>query len=428
MKPVSFYIVTDTHYFAPSLAAYGKCFEEYMQRELYFLKESGDIVHGVFEKIAEDKQTDIVIIPGDLTKNGEKESHRGFIKELEMLKKAGKRIFLITAGHDYNESPCEYRGDERAPVEGTGFDELYELYYGYGMSGALAVDEQTHSYVAEISEGVRMLALNCDSPANAKGMIDERLMSWAKIQLDEAKKANEFVFAICHYPIIPSVPAFELVGDAKVKNWRRVASFLADNGVKVAFTGHMHIQSVNEFYSESGNRLIDVCTSVLVGSPAKYRKITVDENEKMTVESISVTADKDFDARGAAGIIGKIDRALSGSRLKEIGKRIFHRVRLGTIAKLLFVKIDPSLKKQKLDDTVAAAGLAIFAGDSPYTKGTPLYSALERVLGRLDFILKKVQPKISKNGAEINLKEMVLDTVGDEKKYNDNDTIISLSE
>ena len=83
MKPVSFYLVTDTHYFEPSLGAEGKAFDDYMRSELYFVKESSAIVKAVFDRIAEDKETNIVIIPGDLTKNGEKESHRSFVRELQ---------------------------------------------------------------------------------------------------------------------------------------------------------------------------------------------------------------------------------------------------------------------------------------------------------------------------------------------------------
>ena len=75
MKPLKFYLLTDTHYFEPMLGAEGKAFENYMSREQYFMKESGAIVEAVFNKIAADKETDIVIIPGDLTKNGEKESY-----------------------------------------------------------------------------------------------------------------------------------------------------------------------------------------------------------------------------------------------------------------------------------------------------------------------------------------------------------------
>ena len=85
MNPISFYLVTDTHYFENELGAEGKAFEKTMSTEQYFMKESSAIIKSTFERIGEDKDTDIVIIPGDLTKNGEKESHKSFIKELYYL-------------------------------------------------------------------------------------------------------------------------------------------------------------------------------------------------------------------------------------------------------------------------------------------------------------------------------------------------------
>ena len=215
MKPVSFYLVTDTHYFENELGAEGKVFEKKMSTEQYFMKESSAIVRSTFARIAEDKETDTVIIPGDLTKNGEKESHKSFIKELYKLRENGKKIYVITAGHDYGEFSYGYKNDERIQVEGTDFNDLCEMYRDFGYGDALAIDEPTHSYVAEISEGVRMLAICCDSLDQPKGAMDERHMAWAKEQIDKAKEDNCSVFAICHYPIIPSVPVFDLVGDAK---------------------------------------------------------------------------------------------------------------------------------------------------------------------------------------------------------------------
>lgn len=69
MKPVSFYLVTDTHYFENKLGAEGKAFEKNMLTEQYFVKESSAIIKSAFARISEDKETDVVIIPGDLTKN-----------------------------------------------------------------------------------------------------------------------------------------------------------------------------------------------------------------------------------------------------------------------------------------------------------------------------------------------------------------------
>ncbi len=434
MNSVSFYLLTDTHYFEPSLGAEGKEYGKYMKKEQYFMKKSSAIVKTVFNRIAEDKETNTVIIPGDLTKNGEAESHKSFLKELYKLKESGKKIFVITAGHDYNDYSSAYKNDERIQVEGAAFDSLYGMYRDFGYGDALAFDNRTHSYIAEIADGVRMLAINCDSYNNPKGAMDDELFSWAQTQLDKAKSDGCSVFAICHYPVIPPVPVFDLVGDAKIKEWRKVASFLADNGVEVVFTGHMHIQSINEYYSEKGNRLIDICTSCLVGSPAKYRKITVDNQSVMKVESLD-TGDFGYDMNGlepqeffdrkfGEAIVTRVTDALSGGKgivrhLKNIGKKFIETATLGTLSRILFIRIDKSLKKRKLTDFIAEVGLSIFSGDQPYTEGTPVYNMISTFLRRFSFVLRKVEPKLEKDGVKINLEHMILNTIGNNKGFSD---------
>ena len=441
MKPVNFYFVTDTHYFENELGAGGPAFEKNMLTEQYFVKESSAIVKTVFERISEDKETDVVIIPGDLTKNGEKESHKSFIKELYKLKESGKKIFVITAGHDYNDSASILKGEGRVPVEGTDFNDLCEMYRDFGYGDALAVDAPTHSYMAQVTEGVRLLAICCDSKGQPKGAMDERHMEWAKVQIDKAKADNCSVFAMCHYPIIPSVPAFDLVGDAKIKEWRKVASFLADNGVELILTGHMHIQSINEFYSEKGNRLIDICTACLVGSPAKYRKITVDENSVLKVKSIDVedfgwdlnglTAQEYFHNHFAEAIVNRVRGALSGGEgmvkhLKASAKKCFEKITVGTVERLFFIKRDKALKNKKLTELVGEIGVGIFLGDGPHTEGTPVYNFISGIVDRLSFVIKKIEPKLAKDGNKVDLRSMLLNTIGNNKGFSDNNAEFNL--
>ena len=440
MNPVKFYLLTDTHYFEESLGVEGKAFEDYMQKEQYFMKGSSAIIKSVFNRVAEDTETDIVIIPGDLSKNGELESHKSFIKELYKLKASGKKIFVITAGHDYGDA-FAFKNDQWIDVEGTSFDALTDMYKDFGHGDALAFDEPTHSYMAQITENVRMLAICCDSENQPKGAMDERLMSWAKEQLDKAKADNCSVFAICHYPIIPPVPVFDLVGDTKVKEWRKVASFLADNSVELVLTGHMHIQSINEFYSENGNRLIDVCTACLVGSPAKYRKITVDENSTLNIETLDVGGfdgipegvepQEYFDNQFRNSIVTRVTRALDGGKgivkhLKKFGKKFVLTGKVGTLGRILFIRLDKSLKNKKIKDLIGEVGLAIFMGDMPYVEGTPIHTALCKVLKRFSFILKKVEPKLQKGETKVDLKDMLLNTVGNNKGYSDNNAEFKL--
>ena len=435
MKPIDFYLVTDTHYFENKLGAGGEAFEKNMVTEQYFVKESHAIVSSVFNEIIEDKETEIVIIPGDLVKNGEKESHNSFIKELYRLKENGKKVYVITAGHDYNDSAYILKDDGRVPVEGTDFDDLCDMYRDFGYADAIAFDEATHSYVAEVVSGIRMLAICCDSKGQPKGTMDDRLMAWAKEQLDKAKEDGCSVFAICHYPIIPPVPVFDLVGDAKIKDWRKVSTFLADNGVELVLTGHMHIQSINEFYSEKSNRLIDICTACLVGSPAKYRKITIDENSILKVKSQNIpdfgldlkglTPQEYFDNHFSTAIVARVRGALNGGNgivkhLKAFARKRFDKITIGTVKRLLFIRRDKEFDKKKFTDFVGEVGVSIFTGDGPYVEGTPGYNFFADILSRFSFVLKKIEPKLSKDGFKVDLRSMLLDTIGNNKGFSDN--------
>ncbi len=441
MTSLKFYLLTDTHYFEESLGAEGKAYEEYMKTEAFYLKESSAINKAVFKKLKEDKETELIIIPGDLSKDGEYESHKSLIRELNALKDAGKKIFVLTAGHDFNETGRGYKNDEFVGSKGTEFKELYNLYYEFGYKDALSVDEETLSYIAEIAPNIRLLALNCDNKRECKGLIDESLLNWSKEQLDNAQKAGARVIAMCHYPVIPSVPVFDLVGDAHVKNWREIASFLADNGVELVLTGHMHIQSINEFVSEKGNKLYDICTATTVGTPGKYRKIEIAEDGTMDVKSINVegftlpvefeTAEEFFDWRFKYSVKNKINKILEGGSgfvkvLKQFGGKVLNSIKLKTIARLLFIKIDSSLKNVKLMDFAGEIATAIFKGDMPYIKGTPEYEAISKALKRLGFILKRIEPKLSKNGVKIDLTDMLLNTIGNNKGYSDNNAVINL--
>lgn len=286
-----------------------------------------------------------------------------------------------------------------------------------------------------------MLAICCDSKGQPKGAMDERHMAWAKEQLDKAKEDNCSVFAICHYPIIPPVPVFDLVGDAKIKEWKEVASFLADNGVELILTGHMHIQSINEFYSEKGNRLIDICTSCLVGSPAKYRKITIDESSVLKIKTIDVedfgwdlnglTAQEYFHNHFAEAIVNRVRGALSGGEgivkhLKAFGRKRFEKITVGTVERLLFIKRDKILKNKKITELIGEVGVGIFLGDGVHTEGTSVYNFISGILKRFSFVLKKVEPKLEKDGNKVDLRSMLLDTIGNNKGFSDNNAEFTL--
>ena len=99
-KPFSFFLVTDTHYFDTSFGRTGPAYEERSRTDQKCVAETPAIIDAGFKQIAEDKETDVILIPGDLVYRGEYQSHVGFRERLYKLREQGKKIYLITARHD----------------------------------------------------------------------------------------------------------------------------------------------------------------------------------------------------------------------------------------------------------------------------------------------------------------------------------------
>ena len=86
MKELKFFLVTDTHYFKNSLGAYGKGYEEFMELEQKCFAETQAINEAAFAYLEKCNEADIILIAGDLSFNGEKESNIAFSNLLKDFK------------------------------------------------------------------------------------------------------------------------------------------------------------------------------------------------------------------------------------------------------------------------------------------------------------------------------------------------------
>lgn len=190
MKDFSFYLVTDPHYYDSSFKRTGSAYEERSKTDQKCVAETPAIIDAGFEQIASDKSTDIVLIPGDLVYRGEYQSHVGFREKLYKLRDSGKKIYLITARHDYAEDPIEFDGDKTIPVKGMEREELRDFYREFGFDGAISEHRESMSYVTQLADGIRLLALNCDGDCkDFKGIWDDQ-MNWALEQIKDAHESR----------------------------------------------------------------------------------------------------------------------------------------------------------------------------------------------------------------------------------------------
>ena len=203
MSDFSFYLVTDPHYFDESFGRSGSAYEARSRTDQKCVAETPAILDAGFARIAADRETRVILIPGDLVYRGEYQSHVGFRKRLYRLQEAGKKIYLITARHDYAENPCEFIGDRTVPVAGMERSDLRDFYREFGFDDAIAEHRESMSYVAQLAPGLRLLALNCDGDCkDFKGLWPEQL-DWAVAQIQAAHAAGERIIAMTHYPLLP---------------------------------------------------------------------------------------------------------------------------------------------------------------------------------------------------------------------------------
>lgn len=422
MQNLNFYLVTDTHFFDSSFKCSGAAYEKRSISDQKCVAETPAIIDAGFKQIADDKETNIILIPGDLVYRGEYQSHIGLRNRLYKLKEQGKKIYLITARHDYDDNDSfEFDGDKMLPVKAMPRDELRDFYKDFGFDGAISEHKESMSYVVQLADGIRLLALNCDGDCkDFKGLWDNQ-MKWALEQIEDAHRTGNYIFAMTHYPLLPFSPIMNLISDSHLTDWEKRANQFADAGLDLIFTGHMHAQAVTEYVTENGNKITDVQTGCFVGCPCAYRKVTI-KDSTADIKSYTIN-DFDYDKQGKSAkeyFQWRFDRMID-YKMKEIlpkpAMKILNKLTVKKICNLLWFNPDKSIQNILAKDLGIELVRNIFIGNEPYVKGTAVYEAFEKLLNRLSLIIHIAEKKAGKKNKVLgDLKSFLLCTIGDEKQ------------
>lgn len=422
MQNLNFYLVTDTHFFDPSFKRSGAAYEKRSISDQKCVAETPAIIDAGFKQIADDKETNIILIPGDLVYRGEYQSHIGLRNRLYKLKEQGKKIYLITARHDYDDNDSfEFDGDKMLPVKAMPRDELRDFYKDFGFDGAISEHKESMSYVAQLADGIRLLALNCDGDCkDFKGLWDNQ-MKWALEQIEDAHRTGNYIFAMTHYPLLPFSPIMNLISDSHLTDWEKRANQFADAGLDLIFTGHMHAQAVTEYVTENGNKITDVQTGCFVGCPCAYRKVTI-KDSTADIKSYTIN-DFDYDKQGKSAseyFQWRFDRMID-YKMKEIlpnpAIKILNKLTVKKICNFLWFNPDKSIQNILAKDLGIELVRNIFIGNEPYVKGTAVYVAFEKLINRLSLIIHIAEKKAGKKNKVLSdIKSFLLCTIGDEKQ------------
>lgn len=302
------YVVTDIHVMDSNLIIReGEALTYYLANDRKMLGQSIEAFEAVIDSAIIHK-ADVLLLCGDLTKDGEKISHERVARTLKKALQAGVKPFVIPGNHDIRNPFARYfDGDKTYPAEWITAEEFASIYCDYGYGSGILRDTHSLSYVCEPIQGLTLLAIDASQYERntytahgderdisiVGGVIKPATLDWLLAQADEAKNKGNQVIAMMHQQLIDHVDGFhELLDYAVIENGDSIARQLMEHGVHLIFTGHMHYSDAATIWNESHSAsLTDVTTSSTIAYPPHYRVVTVsDDCSTLTINTHHISS------------------------------------------------------------------------------------------------------------------------------------------
>ena len=302
------YVATDIHVMDSSLVINeGNALTYYIGRDRKMLSQSIEAFQAVVDS-AIIHQADVLLICGDLTKDGEKIGHERVSRMLGKALQAGLKTFVIPGNHDIRNPFAKYfDGDTTSPAEGVTAEEFASIYHDFGYGDDHLRDPNSLSYVCEPVPGLTLLAIDASqyekntyiAHGDARdasivgGAIKPSTLDWLLTQADEAKGKGNQVIAMMHQQLINHIDNLDtVVSTAAIENGDSIAQLMMEHGVHVIFTGHMHYSDAATIWNDNHTAsLTDITTGSTITYPSHYRVVTVsDDCSLLTIDTHRISS------------------------------------------------------------------------------------------------------------------------------------------
>lgn len=285
-------VMSDLHYLSPDMIADTEDFEHAFNSDRKLLKESSSVLREMLERVRADKP-DILLVSGDLTKDGEQECHAALAKQLQQ-DVPGLKIYVINGNHDirnYNAKNFNTADGKAVPATRTepeDFKQIYDFVYSDPTVIATFTPAEGNkagglSYVARPVEGLTVIAMdtcryssdntsNGDDEHETSGAISADLEKWVIEQTAAAKARGDLVIGLEHHGLVPHFDVQPTILPMYLVNgYERIAQEYADAGMSVVFTGHMHAVDIAAMTTKAGNTFYDIETGSALTYPCPVR-------------------------------------------------------------------------------------------------------------------------------------------------------------
>lgn len=273
---IDFFIVPDIHHFSKSIYDDKEAFQNFLATsDGKLIKYSTEIITSIKEDIRKE-QPDFLILPGDLTTSGDKESHIELAELLNEIEQIGTQVLVVPGNHDI-ENPWsrKFIGSDVIKTDNISSNDWKDIYYQYGYSQAISTDKSSASYLVAASEDLWILMLD-STISNEKsknlypikgGEISKNTLTWINNCSELAKKNNAKLMAVMHHNLLEHSQIFN--DSYTVNNKDEVLDSFINANIDLVLTGHIHIQDIKSF-TKNETTIYDIGTSSALVYPNQY--------------------------------------------------------------------------------------------------------------------------------------------------------------
>lgn len=285
-------VATDLHYFAKENYEECEWFEEYMLYGDGRMVTYADEILDAFAQKMDEVQPDLILLTGDLTYNGEKNSHEKLAEKLKVLEKNGTAVAVIDGNHDVDNIFTKgYGKDDYIDLENINGYEFLNIYKDLGYDLAVSTDKNSLSYRINLNSKYALLILDTakhemtGSISNASGRIQDESYQWMENELKKIQDENRIPLVAMHHNL--AIHNSSNYANYTISNHEQLAQLFKSYQVPLVLSGHVHLQSIEKIEG-----IYDIVTSSLLDHPLQYGLIEIND-QSITYENQSLKISTD---------------------------------------------------------------------------------------------------------------------------------------
>ncbi len=273
-------VMSDMHTIPESMIKGTEDYQHAIDLDQKVFNESEAILDAQLQQVKFSKP-DVLLLNGDVTKDGEYAAHKALAAKLKQLKKdvPGLKVYITPGNHDINNPAAKNFNTESGKAvkaKRTTQKDFLAIYKNVTWNDKTVTATYTPpegaeagatSYVARPKKGFTIIVIdsNCYSADNTSDG-EELCEVRGNIPADLLKMMHHGV--ISHF-----TQEATILGHFLVDDFQNVSTKLADAGMHYVFTGHQHSQDVAVMRTEKGNQLYDIETGSSITYPCPMRAV-----------------------------------------------------------------------------------------------------------------------------------------------------------